>query len=490
MTTRRATLSRGLRSLMCGLVAAILPCMVTAVDAPSCPADFADTPGIPVHMSQADITAGNLTFLQVRDHGKALFTAVPNVCDGVGRPGTNACTAPRPPANNPLFHRISGPDANSCAGCHNQPRVGGAGDVVMNRFFPGCEEAVVTALDPAISVQHGTPGMFGSGLIQMLAIEMTNDIKAGLVGLPDGWHTITTKGVNFEFLIAGGKVTGAVGLEADVAMKVSPFEVDGRVHTIRSFSANSFNEHHGLQPDEMFTNNPRSLVNDQDGIEHEITEGDMNAVTVFQASLGIPVQVLPTDAGELARVTHGQTLFNSVGCAACHIPALTLNSSMFNDGLSLRFDMTRTGEAPLAQSNGSGGVTVRAYTDLKWHNLCDHEDHPDPIRFFCNETSLIEDPRKDGHDWTRTLRPGAEFFITRKLWDVGNSAGYGHAGNLPTLHEAIVAHAGEARATRDAYVALSRTDKEDIVLFLKTLQAPEKEGAIFDNGVLVRAAPP
>jgi hypothetical protein len=35
------------------------------------------------------------------------------------------------------FNRISAPDANSCAGCHAVPRVGGGGDIVANVFVLG-----------------------------------------------------------------------------------------------------------------------------------------------------------------------------------------------------------------------------------------------------------------------------------------------------------------------------------------------------------------
>jgi Di-haem oxidoreductase, putative peroxidase len=61
-------------------------------------------------------------------------------------------------------------------------------------------------------------------------------------------------------------------------------------------------------------------------------------------------------------------------------------------------------------------------------------------------------------------------FITRKLWDVGNSAPYGHRGDLGTITEAIVAHGGEATASRDAFNALPQSQQADIVEFLKSLQ--------------------
>jgi hypothetical protein len=61
-------------------------------------------------------------------------------------------------------------------------------------------------------------------------------------------------------------------------------------------------------------------------------------------------------------------------------------------------------------------------------------------------------------------------FLTRKLWDAGNSAPYGHRGDLTTLTQAILAHGGEGRVSRDAFAALSKDDRDEVVEFLKSLQ--------------------
>jgi CxxC motif-containing protein (DUF1111 family) len=66
-------------------------------------------------------------------------------------------------------------------------------------------------------------------------------------------------------------------------------------------------------------------------------------------------------------------------------------------------------------------------------------------------------------------RPTEEF-LTKKLWDVGNSDPYGHRGDLTTITEAIFFHGGEARDSRDALFALPQDDQNAIVEFLKALQ--------------------
>jgi CxxC motif-containing protein (DUF1111 family) len=95
---------------------------------------------------------------------------------------------------------------------------------------------------------------------------------------------------------------------------------------------------------------------------------------------------------------------------------------------------------------------VRAYTDLKRHVICDEMDP-----FFCNE---------------RVVQNGVPTnqFITRKLWDVGATAPYGHRGDLTTITEAILHHAGEARPQRERFTALPKELQNEIVEFLKQLQ--------------------
>src|SRR2546427_5577586 len=148
---------------------------------------------------------------------------------------------------------------------------------------------------------------------------------------------------------------------------------------------------------------------------------------------------------------NGESMFTAIGCAGCHIPAMKLRSRWFSEpnpfnpagNLQLKdvsspyaFDMTRDGEKPRLERAHDGGAIVRAYTDLKRHDLCGTTD-----QFFCNEQ-------------VPQAGISTREFLTRKLWDAGNSAPYGHRGDLTTLTEAIDHHHGEAKPTRDAFFGL------------------------------------
>ena len=111
---------------------------------------------------------------------------------------------------------------------------------------------------------------------------------------------------------------------------------------------------------------------------------------------------------------------------------------------------------------------MRAFTDLKRHDLSDADfDH------FANEQ--VPQGKLNGFapqsDFTIPAppRPTREF-LTRKLWDVGNTGPYGHRGDLTLITDAIEFHGGEARASRDAFFALPRERRDEIIEFLKSLQ--------------------
>lgn len=454
-----------------------------------CPAGFPDAPVISKHVEQADIVSGKLEPGEVFRAGKRLFIAAINTCDGQGRPATTGAGDKRVP-DEPAFIRTSAPDASSCSGCHAQPRDGGAGDFVANVFV------LAQALDPvtfsvfsAFSNERNTLGMMGAGPIEMLGREMTADllaIRAAAVqeatAPPNTAVTksLDTKGVNFGSITAspdGSVDTSAVkGVDANLIIK--PFHQAGVVRSIREFTVNAFNHHHGMQAEERFDLNPAKGVDfDEDGVKRELTIGDVTAATIFQAALGTPGRRLPEEDSKARKaIESGEGGFNQIGCAVCHRSEMPLKSRLFvepnplnppgtfsDTSQSFSFDMTKDSEKPRLEPVSGGGAKVRAFTDLKRHNLCDPAGSPGAVRFFCNEQLAQGRPAQDG-------KPGAEFFITCKLWDVGNSAPYGHRGDLTTITEAILAHGGEARASRDAFVALPANKQAEIVQFLNTFQ--------------------
>jgi CxxC motif-containing protein (DUF1111 family) len=59
-----------------------------------------------------------------------------------------------------------------------------------------------------------------------------------------------------------------------------------------------------------------------------------------------------------------------------------------------------------------------------------------------------------------------DVFLTPRLWGDGSTAPYGPNGAFRMLDEVIVAHGGDARFSRDAYLALDPQQRDGIVAFL------------------------
>jgi len=61
-------------------------------------------------------------------------------------------------------------------------------------------------------------------------------------------------------------------------------------------------------------------------------------------------------------------------------------------------------------------------------------------------------------------------FVTRKLWGIANQHPFGNHGMYTTMREAVLSHAGEAKASGTAFRTLTKYDQDSIIEFLKSLQ--------------------
>ncbi len=449
-----------------------------------------ERPAVDVHLDQADIVAGRVGARALLDHGQRLFDARFNPLDGQGRPGTTGHGVPRSPTQ-PPFSRVSGPDANSCSGCHFQPRSGGAGDFAVNVFTLGQEaDPVLDTLDAARTNERNTPPMMGAGLIELLAREMTGElIAAREAARAEARSTgaaarrlLRAKGVSFGAVTVqpDGRVDPREIEGVDWDLVVRPFHQKGAVASLRDFTNTALNQHHGIQTSERAG---PGVDLDGDGVKDELTVGDVTALVFFQAALDTPGRMLPRDPDRRAAAARGESQFEAIGCAQCHLPALVLDDARFvepgpynprgnlrRDGATplASIDLAREGIGPRPERLPDGRVVVRAFTDLKRHDLNDEE-----LRHFANERvaqgTLAGVLQSGSFTEVPKGRPRTQF-LTRRLWDAGNTDPYGHRGDLTTLTEAIHFHGGEARASRDAFFAQPEVDQAAVVEFLRSLQ--------------------
>ena len=128
----------------------------------------------------------------------------------------------------------------------------------------------------------------------------------------------------------------------------------------------------------------------------------------------------------------GEQLFNSIGCNSCHVS--NIQTSNYHPHTELR------------------NQTIHPYTDLLLHDMGP------------GLASTLIEGNAEPQEWR-----------TAPLWSIGltegvsGGEGYLHDGRARTLDEAIRWHGGEAQGVKEAYEALSQSEKDAIITFLKTL---------------------
>lgn len=423
-------------------------------------------------LSQQDLQA-------LIDYGEHLFNARFTQLDGVGRPLATQAIIPskrvRPPRTE--FSRTAGLDANACSSCHHVPIVGGAGDFSANVFVSeGFVHSDFDSTDPQFSNERNTNHLFGAGLIELLAREMTRDLHAlRQAALRQAKETqqpavqaLHSKGVDFGSLSAtpdGIVDTKAVtGVDHDLVIR--PFSHKGVMTSLRQFTINALNHHHGMQAQERFGARwTGDADHDGDGVAMEITDSDVSALVAWQATLRPPAIAQIADADWEQAASNGRLRFETIGCAECHKAYLPLESLDFHDpgpldaAGTLRqhesvdhiYDLSLQAWADSLERDENGHFKVPLFGDLKRHTIADQQ-----IASLGNELLSQRFVERN-------------VFMTTELWGVGSTGPYGHRGNMTTLAEVIAAHGGQARAARDAWTDLDDQQKGEIIAWLKTL---------------------
>jgi mono/diheme cytochrome c family protein len=481
--------------------------------------ELEEKPALGSHVEQKDIVGGSLSFDAVFDAGDRLFHAPFNGLDGVGAMLTAGGT--------PLNRFSIGPSgggqpiavsAQSCGDCHAVPYAAGAGRA-QTRVTP----------DPDADGQapfnaRATTSLHGNGLLELLAQEMTEELLAARDGAVEKAKqdpgtpveaALAARGVDFGRVVAladaSGDVavdlSGVVGVDPDLVVR--PFGWKGFIPNLRGFVLAAANAGMGMQGEEFAWRLPpdRQPDGDADGVERELTVGDITAMTVYNAAQetpnGVPLlaslgMVAEPDDAALARIERGGALFDQVGCTSCHRPEMHLENTVYEEPTKrggghyldaflaskdpdydperpFRFDMLTDAQAPRVEAHPDGGAVVRLYGDLKRHNMGRQlADQAGPQVVF---DSTLAPLQIDGE--VQFVPPNQ--FLTAELWGVGSTPLYLHDDRAGTLQEAILLHGedtppppgdparSEAQEARDAYAALSGDDQLAVITFLKSL---------------------
>ena len=372
--------------------------------------------------------------------------------------------------------------ADSCAGCHGRPRgAGGFGGDVATR--PDSRDA---------------PHLFGLGLKEMLADEITADlrvIRAQAIAEARAkqqpvTNQLTSKGISYGSLIVhpdGSVDTSHVeGINPD--LRVRPFFAHGGKISIREFVVGALQAEMGLQavdPELLAAHNggrfvtPSGMVLDGslDQLEAPPTDDPMADPDGDGVVNEIPTSVVdhfefyllnyfkPATYEQTAHTKTGRRLFEQVKCTTCHIPDLEIQRDRRVADVETVFDPEHgvfnglfatatllhdtvndsSGFPPLQPPRGKPFVVRNIFTDFKRHDL--------GANFY--------ERNYDG-----TLR---KEFLTTPLWGVGTTAPYGHDGRSINLMEVILRHGGEALETAEAFTHLSPSHQRAVIDFLNSL---------------------
>jgi hypothetical protein len=442
------------------------------------------------------LTPDSSRFIIARDpfrairRGRQIFQRKFQVGQGMG-PTTNDGVG------NPSFiggdPSITAGLADSCAACHGRPRgsAGHGGDVVTR---PDSRDA---------------PHLFGLGLQEQLADEMTSALRAiraealneAAAGEVPVTLPLVAKGVNFGSITANADGTvntsGVVGVDPD--LRVRPFFAQGLTISIREFVVGAFNAEMGLEsfdndlivaanggdvltPSGMLLSGTIDKIEiapvgsptedgDLDEAVDEIPESIVDFMEFYLLHYFKPgTQVTPTNN---AAVTMGRATFTAIGCNSCHRPTFTVASDRRVADLETNFSdfnpaMPMTSGNPFNRMFAQATAFVTETDDASGlPTLKRHSNHSFVVRNIYTDFKR-HDLGVNFHErnYEGTL---STLFITEPLWGVGTTAPYGHDGRSDTLEDVILRHGGEAAMARDAFNALSPTAKGFVVDFLQSL---------------------
>ena len=369
-------------------------------------------------------------------------------------------------------------NATSCVACHFQGGVGGSGDNTHNvRTFevlpssrsPQVRSGVVhkNAVDPSLQedddlVHQLFPVVKGS------VLPPVPGHCSGPVTIPD-FNPVVFSDVNSTALFGAGWLDAisdkaiesnrtrrmAAGAARELMLdfgdlpvgrlrrlpdgRLGKFGWKGQAATLEDFVANACSNELGLGTPAMAQAKPLAR-SDYPTSAPDLNRKQFNSLVAFVSTLPRPVEVEPSEPAARTQAADGKKLFQSVGCAVCHVPDLGGVKGVYSDFLLYSLD----DERPDGTGGGYGGQALPQFPLP--------EDHP------------------KSNEWK-----------TPPLWGVADSAPYLHDGSAPTLHDAIIRHLGQAKTVSERYNQLPAAQQQQLVAFLLTLKAPPAAAAVAKN---------
>ena len=381
------------------------------------------------------------------NHGFPEFSEVETVASGLG----------------PRFN------LDSCAGCHAQPALGGSSPAINPQVANLASMAPGNTAPPFLSLNgpvrevrfiRNPDGSPDGGVHNIFTITGRPDAPAGCAITQPNFSNTNNIIFRIPTPIFGGGLIEAIpnstlqqNLAGDPQGRKSILGIRGRLNTsgndgtvtrfgwkaqnksLEIFAGEAYNVEMGVT-NENFPNereeDPACATNGTPESSSGMNIGstapsDILAFMGFMKFLDQPTPAC-TGAACSPSVQNGRNLFNLIGCATCHTPALS------------------TG---LSSSAALSHQQVNLFSDLAVHHM----------------GSQLSDGVTQGS-------AGPDEFRTAPLWGVGQRIFFLHDGRTSDLLQAILAHTGpnsEADRVINVFQALGRSEKQDLLNFLRSL---------------------
>jgi len=345
--------------------------------------------------------------------GRSEFVKVETVTDGLG----------------PVFN------GRSCGECHNAGGAGGGSPRLVTRFGT-TTNGVFDALaqlggsliqNQAIGPRDGSAHAFRPEQVPPQATIVTRRRSTPLFGL--GLVDATPDSVFIDLAAQqAGRRDGIVGHVSMVdnisaGMKtVGKFGWKGQNPTLFQFAGDAYLNELGI------TNAQFPNENCPQGNCAELAFNPapgLNDTTDTQALADFMTFLAPPSRGTVsADATAGEAVFNRIGCDSCHVATLR-----------------------------SGGSSTAGLNRVSYHPYSD---------FLLHDMGSLGDGIVQGSATASEIR-------TAPLWGLRVITRLLHDGRAGTIEEAITAHDGQGRASRDRFNQLNATDRARLLAFLRSL---------------------
>jgi CxxC motif-containing protein (DUF1111 family) len=344
-------------------------------------------------------------------------------------------------------------NATSCVECHNNGVAGAASQFTEQRL--GHTDANGNFVNPTVTINEGASTITGRSIVNDRAIcpqaqehvagtETIHALRAVLNTLGDGF--VEAAGDQTYLTIAASQPGQSNGLIHGEAIQVPVFEAPGQTAvgkfgwkdqdaTILSFSGDAYLNEMGvtnrLKPKDVTT--VCKVTPDVEDIPDALGLADIDHFAQFIRGTRVP----PRDAvlAASANAVAGQSLFNSTGCAICHVSTLTTlpPGTVINAG-------AYTIPAAL------GNKTFHPYGDFLLHDVGTGD-------------GIVQVGPADTANKLRTV----------PLWGLHIKSRFMHDNGSTTLNDAILRHGGEAQGVTATFQALTPAQQQQLIAFLQSL---------------------